>query len=244
MSAMNQSRLHIPFSKDERIIIALVVLAHLSFIVPFNFGLTPKPPNYLNDERVMANLLPPDSPAPPKQSAPPAPRMPVEAPKPTPTPTPKPTPNLEVKKAEKAPTPAPTAAQNTSTPTPQTPSAKLSESTQSATVAPSTGGGGVSGTPIQTDIGKLIVIYQPDADPYYPSFSKRAGEQGEVVVRLIIDETGVVEDARLLQSSSYPRLDRAAMEIGKRYRFKPYLINGSPTKISTNLLIKFNLKSP
>ena len=240
MSAMNQSRLHIPFSKDERIIIALVVLAHLSFIVPFNFGLTPKPPNYLNDERVMANLLPPDSPAPPKQSAPPAPRMPVEAPKPTPTLTPKP----EVKKAEKAPTPAPTAAQNTSTPTPQTPSAKLSESTQSATVAPSTGGGGVSGTPIQTDIGKLIVIYQPDADPYYPSFSKRAGEQGEVVVRLIIDETGVVEDARLLQSSSYPRLDRAAMEIGKRYRFKPYLINGSPTKISTNLLIKFNLKSP
>ena len=240
MSTMNQSRLHIPFSKDERIIITLVVLAHLAFIVPFNFGLTPKPPNYLNDERVMANLLPPDSPAPPKQSAPPAPRMPVEAPKPTPTPTPK----TEVKKAEKAPTPAPTAAQNTSTPTPQTPSAKLSESTQSATVTPSTGGGGVSGTPIQTDIGKLIVIYQPDADPYYPSFSKRAGEQGEVVVRLIIDETGVVEDARLLQSSSYPRLDRAAMEIGKRYRFKPYLINGSPTKISTNLLIKFNLKSP
>ena len=64
------------------------------------------------------------------------------------------------------------------------------------------------------------------------------------IVRLTIDETGVVEDARLLQSSSYPRLDRAAMEIGKRYRFKPYLINGSPTKISTNLLIKFNLKSP
>jgi len=236
MNSMTQSRIHLPFSKDERIIIALVVLAHLAFIVPFNFGLTPKPPNYLNDERVLANLLPPDSPAPPKQSAPPAPRMPVEAPKPAPKP--------EVKKAEKAPTPAPTAAQSTPTPAPPTPSAKSSESTQSAAVTPSTGGGGVSGTPIQTDIGKLIVVYQPDADPYYPSFSKRAGEQGEVVVRLIIDETGVVEDARLLQSSSYPRLDRAAMEIGKRYRFKPYLINGSPTKISTNLLIKFNLKSP
>jgi protein TonB len=102
----------------------------------------------------------------------------------------------------------------------------------------------MSGTPIQTDIGKLVVVYQPDADPYYPSFSKRAGEQGEVVVRLIINEAGEVEETRLLQSSSYPRLDRAAIEIGKRYRFKPYLINGSPAKISTNLLIKFNLKSP
>ena len=108
MNSMTQSRLHLPFSKEERIIIAIVVLAHLAFIVPFNFGLTPKAPNYLNDERVMANLLPPDSPSPPKQSAPPAPKMPVEAPKPTPKPTPKP----EVKKVERAPVanpaPAPT----------------------------------------------------------------------------------------------------------------------------------------
>jgi protein TonB len=109
-------------------------------------------------------------------------------------------------------------------------------------VAPATTGG-ASGTPIQTDIGKLVVVYQPDADAYYPSFSKRSGEQGEVVVRLIIDESGSVEDVALLRSSSYPRLDRAASEIGKRYRFKPILVNGSPTRISTNLLIKFNLKN-
>ncbi len=238
MASMTRSALHLPFSKEERVIIALVLLAHLALIVPFNLSLSPKQPDYQNDERVMANLLAPDTPkAPPKQSAPPAPKMPVEAPKPTPKP--------EVKKADKAAAPAP-APQSTPSQaaTQTTPSTKASESTQSATAAPPTAGGGISGTPIQTDIGKLIVVYQPDADPYYPSFSKRAGEQGEVVVRLIIDETGVVEDARLLQSSSYPRLDRAAMEIGKRYRFKPYLVNGTPTKISTNLLIKFNLKSP
>ena len=264
MITMNQSRLHIPFSKDERIIIALVVLAHLAFIVPFNFGLTPKPPNYLNDKRVMANLLPPDNPAPPKQTPPPAPKMPTETPKPTPKLPPKP----EVKKVERAPkaslAPAQSAppqdaqtppskssessqnasAQSAPPQAAQTPPSKSSESSQSTTVAPPTSSGRVSGTPIQTDIGKLIVVYQPDADAYYPSFSKRAGEQGEVIVRLTIDETGVVEDVRLLQSSSYPRLDTAAMEIGKRYRFKPYLINGSPAKISTNLLIKFNLKSP
>lgn len=236
MASMTQSRFHLPFSKEERIILVLVILAHLALIVPFNFSLSPKQPDYQNDERVMANLLAPDAPkAPPKQSAPPAPKMPVEAPKPSPKP--------EIKKAEKAAA-SPAPAQSTPTPAAQTPPAKTSESTQTATAAPPTSGGGVSGTPIQTDIGKLIVVYQPDADPYYPSFSKRAGEQGEVVVRLIIDETGVVEDARLLQSSSYPRLDRAAIEIGKRYRFKPFVVNGTPTKISTNLLIKFNLKSP
>ena len=96
--------------------------------------------------------------------------------------------------------------------------------------------------PIQTDIGKLVVLYQPDADPYYPSFSKRAGEQGAVVVRLIINESGEVYEVALLQSSTFQRLDRAAIEIGRRYRFKPFLVNGAPVKISTNLLIKFNLK--
>ncbi|MFM8257623.1 MAG: energy transducer TonB [Polynucleobacter sp.] len=228
----------LPFSRDEGIIIALVVLAHLSLIIPFQFGLSPKPPDYQNDERVMANLLAPEAPqAPAKAATPPAPKPAVEAPRPTPKPEPK--------KPEKsvAPAPNPTPAQKTAATT-ETATAKPSESTQNASVAPPTGGGGISGTPIQTDIGKLVVVYQPDADPYYPSFSKRAGEQGEVVVRLIISESGEVEEARLLQSSSYPRLDRAAMEIGKRYRFKPYTINGSPTKISTNLLIKFNLKSP
>ena len=58
-------------------------------------------------------------------------------------------------------------------------------------------------TPIQTDIGKLVVVFQPDADAHYPSFSKRSGEQGTVVVRLIIDQAGFVEDVALLQSSTF-----------------------------------------
>ena len=141
------------------------------------------------------------------------------------------------------PKPAPSQTQAQQQTPPQKQSEAKSESQpQNASVAPSTAGG-TSGTPIQTDIGKLVVVYQPDADAYYPSFSKRSGEQGTVVVRLIIDETGTVEDIALLQSSTFPRLDRAASEIGRRYRFKPFLVNGSPQRISTNLLIKFNLKN-
>lgn len=93
----------------------------------------------------------------------------------------------------------------------------------------------------KADIGKFTVIYQPDADAYYPSFSKRSGEAGTVVVRLIIGEDGRVEEVELLQSSTFPRLDRAGVEIGRRYLFQPFLVNGKPTKISTNLMIKFHL---
>ncbi len=215
----------LPFTKAERIIIAIVVALHILPALEF-IHMSTRPPK-MDDDRVMVNLV---SPSPTKsQEAPTAPKAPP----------PKPKEESKKKLEEKPPTPAPLAKQTEAPPKPS--EAKSESQPQSAAVAP-TSAGGVSGTPIQTDIGKLVVVYQPDADAYYPSFSKRSGEQGTAVVRLIIDETGNVEDVALLQSSSFPRLDRAASEIGRRYRFKPYLVNGSPQRISTNLLIKFNLK--
>ena len=214
----------LPFTKSERIIICIVLILHA--LPALEFIHLSSRPQKMDDERVMANLVSPEA---AKTPEPPA----AQPPKPKPEQKQKPV----VEKSAEKPTPQP---QQSSTPPTQQES-KSEAQTQSATVAPSTSGG-ASGTPIQTDIGKLVVVYQPDADAYYPSFSKRSGEQGTAVVRLIIDETGSVEDVALLQSSSFPRLDRAASEIGKRYRFKPYLVNGSPQRISTNLLIKFNLK--
>ena len=223
---------HLPFTKAERIIIGIVLLLHVLPALEF-LHLSKRPPQ-MDDERVMANLVSPEAAS--KSQQPPAatPPKPKEEKqpskeKPKETPSEKPTPN----QAQQPPQ------QNQA----QTKSESQAQSqTPNAAVAPASSGG-ASGTPIQTDIGKLVVLYQPDADSYYPSFSKRSGEQGAVVVRLIIDETGNVEDVALLQSSSFPRLDRAATEIGKRYRFKPFLVNGSPQRISTNLLIKFNLKN-
>jgi len=214
----------LPFTKSERIIICIVLILHA--LPALEFIHLSSRPQKMDDERVMANLVSPEA---AKTPEPPA----AQPPKPKPEQKQKPV----VEKSAEKPTPQP---QQSSTPPTQQES-KSEAQTQSATVAPSTSGG-ASGTPIQTDIGKLVVVYQPDADAYYPSFSKRSGEQGTAVVRLIIDETGSVEDVALLQSSSFPRLDRAASEIGRRYRFKPYLVNGSPQRISTNLLIKFNLK--
>jgi len=225
----------IPFNKTERIIIAIVVLLHVLPVLDFlDWSSKPNKPD--DDARVMANLVSPE--AANKSQQPPAP-----APAP---PKPKPEQQKKTVDEKSADKPTPTQTQQQAQQQPQTP--PTSPQTKSevtppvANVAPSTSGG-ASGTPIQTDIGKLVVVYQPDADAYYPSFSKRSGEQGEVVVKLIIDETGSVEEVALLKSSTFPRLDRAASEIGKRYRFKPFLVNGSPTRISTNLLIKFNLKN-
>ena len=224
---------HLPFNKTERIIIGIVLLLHALPALEF-IHLSKRPPQ-MDDARVMANLVSPEA---SKTQQPPAAAPPK---------TKEEKKQVKEKPKEKSSEkPSPTQAQQTPQQNQaQSKSDSQSQSqsqTQNAAVAPATSGG-ASGTPIQTDIGKLVVVYQPDADAYYPSFSKRSGEQGAVVVRLIIDETGSVEDVALLQSSTFPRLDRAATDIGKRYRFKPFLVNGSPQRISTNLLIKFNLKN-
>ena len=221
------------FTRQEWIVIVLVLALHGMFFVSLDRGLDVRNDPSENEVRVMANLVAPATPPAPPVSTPPAPQ-----------------PKPEVKpKTQAKPEPKPKTLDPSSTPPVDASQAKAAEAAKAAesqmpnaAVAPASSQG-TSGTPIQTDIGKLIVVYQPDADPYYPSFSKRAGEQGEVVVRLIIDETGVVEEAVLLRSSGFARLDRAAEQIGRRYRFKPYTVNGNPARISTNLLIKFNLKN-
>jgi protein TonB len=219
------------FTRQEWIVIAIVLALHGMFFVSLDLGLDVKNDPSENEVRVMANLVAPATPPAPPVSTPPQPKQETK-PKTKPKPEPKP------KTLDPSSTPPVDASQAKAAE-----AAKTAESqTPNAAVAPATSQG-AAGTPIQTDIGKLVVVYQPDADPYYPSFSKRAGEQGEVVVRLIIDETGIVEEVALLRSSGFARLDRAATEIGKRYRFKPYSVNGNPARISTNLLIKFNLKN-
>lgn len=215
---LNKMNALLPFDKTERIIIGIVLALHLLFLIGFQSSMKPDSENNLDDTRVMANLVSPEAAKQP-QAAPAAP-------------TPKPKQEQKKKtvdeKSTQAPTPPQTQQQAATPPTSQ--QSKTDAQTPNTAVAPASTSGS-SGTPIQTDIGKLVVVYQPDADAYYPSFSKRSGEQGEVVVRLIIDESGSVEDIALLRSSSFPRLDRAASEIGRRYRFKPFLVNGSPLSL-------------
>jgi protein TonB len=227
------SKIYQLFTRQEWIVIILVLTIHGLFFVSFNLGLDLQADPSENEVRVTANLV-----APPTPSAPPVPTPPSPQPKQEVKPQPKP----QSEPKPKTPDPSSTPPVDAN----QTKAAEASKAAEgqmpNAAIAPA-GSQGNAGTPIQTDIGKLVVVYQPDADPYYPSFSKRAGEQGEVVVRLIIDEAGMVEDVALLRSSGFARLDRAATEIARRYRFKPYSVNGNPAKISTNLLIQFNLKN-
>jgi protein TonB len=77
--------------------------------------------------------------------------------------------------------------------------------------------------------------------PEYPPTSRRMGEQGSVVLQVLVDTDGRVIDAKLLQSSGYDRLDQAALDgVKSDYRFVPGTVDGKPQQMWYTF--KFNWK--
>jgi protein TonB len=77
-------------------------------------------------------------------------------------------------------------------------------------------------------------------DPVYPSMARSGGIEGDVVLRAVVDEQGVVEDVRVM--SGHPVLGQAAVEAVRRWRYQPYLLNNRPVKMPVEIRIEFRLK--
>ena len=56
--------------------------------------------------------------------------------------------------------------------------------------------------------------------PIYPSQSKRDGEQGTVLLNVKISDSGFVEKIEVEKTSGYLRLDQAALDAVKQWKFR------------------------
>lgn len=79
-----------------------------------------------------------------------------------------------------------------------------------------------------------------NVNPAYPEDAQAAGVQGVVMLELIINAEGDVEDARLLKS--VPQLDEAALEAVRQWKFMPTLMNGAPVAVLAVVTVNFSLK--
>ena len=66
--------------------------------------------------------------------------------------------------------------------------------------------------------------------PTYPAISRRMGEEGKLVLRVELDESGRIDDAKVINSSGYERLDEAALAAVKSWQCNPSLRNGQPVR--------------
>lgn len=210
-----------------------VVLFHAALLWALQTGLLRRAVEIIVPVQILSEIIapaPPPAPPPPQprpqpQIAPavrPAARQPVAPPAPQPL-------------AIADPTPTPQAPIGVLTPQPPAPPI-----TTPVALAPA--------APPAPPAPPRIVLPSSDADylanprPAYPPLSKRLGEQGKVVVRVLIGTDGAAQKAEIRTSSGFDRLDQAALATVQRWRYVPGKRDGVPEAMWFNVPINFVLE--
>jgi periplasmic protein TonB len=82
-------------------------------------------------------------------------------------------------------------------------------------------------------------IIAKKVQPKYPQEAREKHIQGTVILKVEISREGDVTDVNVV--SGDPLLAPAAIEAVKQWKFKPYLLNGQPVVVETQLSVAFEL---
>ncbi|MDR7155648.1 protein TonB [Sphingobium xenophagum] len=90
------------------------------------------------------------------------------------------------------------------------------------------------------DLGAQMVAGK---SPRYPIESRRRREQGTVLLTLTLGLDGAVETVAVSQSSGFARLDAAARDAVKNWRWKPMIRDGQPVRVRGVVEIPFIIRT-
>jgi protein TonB len=89
---------------------------------------------------------------------------------------------------------------------------------------------------------RFDAAYLQNPAPAYPALSRRAGEKGKVLLRVVVRPDGTPETVELRQSSGAVRLDEAALEAVRKWRFVPARRGDTPVTAAVIVPIVFSLE--
>ncbi|MEO8103819.1 MAG: energy transducer TonB [Betaproteobacteria bacterium] len=185
-----------PHGRARKSSLMLVAIVHV--VVIYLLTLSPAREAIVNASALMVTLI---------RESPRAEQRPVDLPTPRPA-------KLQPVAIEPVPVPLPTIV---TAPTDINVSAIAREAPAAAVIA------------VQAPVAAATVVAPPRFDanyltnpaPVYPALSKRLGEEGRVILRVHIDASGNSMEVEIRASSGSPRLDTAAIEAVRRWKFVP-----------------------
>jgi periplasmic protein TonB len=75
--------------------------------------------------------------------------------------------------------------------------------------------------------------------PAYPPLARQARIQGSVLLQAEISKDGSIENLHLI--SGHPMLAPAAIGAVKQWKYRPYILNGEPVEVDTQITVIFSL---
>jgi protein TonB len=218
-------------------IVSSVVLFHIAALWAMHTGLLQRVVEVVVPVMAISQAEPPPPPPkppepvkppePPKLTPPPKTPQPVLTPPPTPQPPAPATPEPPAVLA--APTAAPTApAVQAAPPAPPPPAPPAPPPPPAA--------------PAKVEMPSSKADYLHNPPPDYPRMSKRLGEQGKVVLKVLIGTDGTPQKVELVTSSGFERLDKSAMDAAMRWRYVPGKRGGVPEAMWYQVPIQFTLE--
>jgi periplasmic protein TonB len=92
---------------------------------------------------------------------------------------------------------------------------------------------------VRVSTGVATGLLLRKVQPNYPPLAKAARIQGHVLLQAEISKDGTIQNLKLI--SGHPMLAPAAIEAVKQWRYKPYLLNGEPVAVETQVDVIFSL---
>lgn len=229
VTALNPSLKASYFSTHRNVFIAGSVLVfHALAIWALQTGLLMRAVEIIVPVEVLAQII--DLPTPKVTPQPPAPPVPVKQAVTKPTPVTQAAPKL-LAVADATPSPNAPAAQPIAPPAPYTPAVPVAAAPTPAPPAPA-----------KITLPSSDADYLSNPKPPYPPMSKRLGEQGKAIVRVLIDADGQPQKAELRQSSGFERLDQSALATVMKWRFVPGKRDGVAEAMWFSVPISFVLE--
>lgn len=235
MNAIAFSGAVVPLASHPRLsrntVIALaVVILHVAFIWALQSGLMLRTAELIVPAEVLAQLIAP--PEPQAEPAPPAPPAPAQK-------------TVQKKAVSKAKAPAAQQAQplaiTSAAPAPEVAAAVASPAAPAA--AEAAPGPAATAAPPAVQLPSSNADYLQNPKPAYPALSKRLGEQGKVVLRVLIGVDGTARKAEIRQSSGFERLDQTALNtVLTKWRYVPGKRGGVAEEMWFNVPINFVLE--
>lgn len=227
-------------------VLAAVVVVHLAALWWLQAGLSRSslspvlPVTLIGVVTPAPEVVPPPTrvPVPPVATRVPSPRA-------EPVPTPPPLTHVNRPSTPSLPTPTPESVLPPSASTASVLSSTTGTS-PAVTAETSAGSAGARAPHIASSPALLMpssqAAYLNNPPPAYPAISRRLGEQGRVLVRVLIGVDGVPQKSEVQSSSGYDRLDRVALQTVMGWRFVPGRRGDVPEAMWVNVPIQFQLE--